>query len=67
MSGPVELHTPEAHDVITCELVACTLGQRRRIELRVDFAGQFARIAQAYDEFQRQVGAALIAALRRLP
>jgi hypothetical protein len=48
MSAP-DLHTPEAHDVITCELVACPLGQRRhadRLDLRVDVAGAMARIAR---------------------
>lgn len=45
MSTP-ELHTPEAHDVIACELTACVLGQRRRPELRVDFTGAMARLVQ---------------------
>lgn len=35
-----ELHTREAHNVITAELVACTLGQRQRMELRVDTWGR---------------------------
>lgn len=39
-----ELHSPEAHDVITAELVACTLGQRQRPELRVDLPGRLARV-----------------------
>lgn len=46
-----ELHTPEAHDAITAELVACTLGQRRhadRLELRVDLPGKLARIFQVF-------------------
>lgn len=35
-----EIHTAEAHTAIAAELVACTLGQRRRIELRTDTAGR---------------------------
>jgi hypothetical protein len=31
------MHSPEGHDVITAELVACSLGQRSRPELRVDW------------------------------
>lgn len=65
----VEFHTPEAHDVITCELVACTLGQRRhadRLELRVDVAGSLARISRAYAAFQLQIGEQIVAALRPL-
>lgn len=33
-----EAHTAGAHAVIAAELVACTLGQRQRPELRVDLA-----------------------------
>lgn len=62
MSRPVELHTPEAHDVIACELTACILGQRRhrdRLELRVDVAGIVLRglqsLARAVDDFCRKL------------
>lgn len=40
--GPLA-YSPEAHDAISAELVACTLGQRRhadRTELRVDMLGK---------------------------
>lgn len=35
---------PEDVDVIAAELIACTLGQRRRPELRIDLAGRMARL-----------------------
>ena len=44
MSDQPAMHSPAANDVITTELVACTLGQRQRLELRVDTWG---RILQA--------------------
>jgi hypothetical protein len=54
MTAP-DLHTPEAHDVIACELTACVLGQRRRPELRADVTGVLARfvqgMARAFDDF----------------
>lgn len=65
----VEDHTPEAHDVIACELVACTLGQRRhrdRLELRVDVAGQIMRISRDLAAAQMRIGAQLVAALAPL-
>lgn len=43
------VHTAEAHDAITAELVACTLGQRRhadRLELRTDLTGQVLHAAR---------------------
>jgi len=40
MDDRTPLHTAAAHDAITAELVACTLGQRQRLELRVDVAGR---------------------------
>lgn len=40
MDNRTPLHTAAAHDAITAELVACTLGQRQRLELRVDPAGK---------------------------
>lgn len=63
MSGPVEAHTPEAHDVITCEITACILGQRRhanRLELRVDVAGQILRLAREFAALQMHIGERLV-------
>jgi hypothetical protein len=62
-------HTPEAHDVIACELAACILGQRRhadRLELRVDVVGQIARIARMHRALQEEIGARLVEALAPL-
>lgn len=44
--GVPELHDEAAVELILAELVACTLGVRRRPELRVGVAGQLARMAQ---------------------
>jgi hypothetical protein len=66
MSAAVEDHTPEAHDVITCELVACTLGQRRhadRLDLRVDVAGQMARIGRNLAAMQVEIGRRIVEAM----
>lgn len=41
--GPLAF-SPEGHDAITAELVACTLGHRVRPELRVDRVGRFAHL-----------------------
>lgn len=63
MSTTPELHDPEAHEVIAAELVACTLGQRRRPELRMDLPGQiiraFAQVARARLEAFRRIAAVL--------
>jgi len=48
-----EPHTPETHDAITAELVACTLGQRERLELRVDMVG---KLHHAMQSFRRALG-----------
>lgn len=66
MSADAELHTPEAHDVIACELTACVLGQRERVELRVDFAGRLAAITRAFADLQRQIGMRLLEAMGRI-
>lgn len=61
-----QLHPPEAHDVIACELTACILGQRRhanRLDLRVDVAGQIMRMSRDLGTLQAQIGARLIEAL----
>lgn len=60
----VELHTPEAHDVIACELAACILGQRERVELRVDFAGHMARLSCRIAALQLEIGRKIAEALR---
>lgn len=44
MADPLE-HDQATADAITAELVACTLGTRRRPELRVDLAGVGLRLA----------------------
>lgn len=48
----VAAHDEAAHECIAAELVACTLGQRERLELRVDIGG---RMRHAF----RQLRAAL--------
>lgn len=53
-------HEEAAHEVITAELVACTLGQRRRLELRVDPAGRLLHEV-------RQLGRKFAEAFRSLP
>lgn len=69
MTTTPEAHTPEAHDVITCELVACTLGQRRhrdRLDLRVDVAGQIARMARDVRAAQVRIGEAMLPILQQM-
>lgn len=65
MTAP-ELHTPEAHDVIACELTACILGQRRhadRLDLRVDVAGAMARIGRDFAAMQAEIGRRIVEAV----
>ncbi|WP_374457740.1 hypothetical protein [Nocardioides sp.] len=65
----VEDHTPEAHDVIACELGACILGQRRhrdRVELRVDVAGRIMSLSRNLLAVQEQLGERLVGALAPL-
>lgn len=50
-----QLHTADAHDVIAAELVACTLGQRRRPELRTDAFGAFTRAFMSIGRALRDV------------
>lgn len=45
-----EHHVPEATAAITAELVACTLGQRQRTELRVDTVGKVLHAARRMAE-----------------
>lgn len=54
-----ENHSQLAHDVISAELVACTLGQRERLELRTDLeavAQRFGRIVRAFSDAFRRAG-----------
>jgi hypothetical protein len=64
MAEPLE-HDQHAVDAITAELVACTLGVRRRTELRVDLAA-LERMARKVEAFNTALGEALLPAFRRL-
>lgn len=67
MSADVDLHTPEAHDVIACELTACILGQRwhdDRLDLRVDVAGQMHRIGRQLARMQLELSQRIADAIR---
>jgi hypothetical protein len=61
----VEFHDGAACDAITAELVACTLGQRRRPELRNDLAGAMARMARRIDAFKVALGLSLLPTVRQ--
>lgn len=49
-------HGPEAEAAISAELVACTLGQRSRLELRTDAAGVFARMSRDFATAMERIG-----------
>jgi hypothetical protein len=69
MTAPTEVHAPEAHDVIACELTACILGQRRhadRLELRVDVTGRILAMARQLDDLKLYVGQRMLEALKPL-
>jgi len=53
------LHSLEAHDAITAELVACTLGARRRLELRTDVPGRLTHALQKLGRALRAAGLAV--------
>jgi hypothetical protein len=68
MTAPLE-HDQHAVDAITAELVACTLGVRRRPELRVDLGTVFARItidATRFIQAMNRAAAALRHDLHRI-
>ena len=44
MTPEVELYDAAADEVIAAELVRCTLGQARRVELRTDILGAMVRM-----------------------
>ena len=48
----VEIHDATANEAIAAELVRCTLGQSRRLELRVDLAAAVARFTASVERFQ---------------
>lgn len=54
MGQPAPRHSDAAHDAITAELVACTLGQRQRLELRVDMAGKIMQTMREMHERMRR-------------
>lgn len=45
-----EVHSIEAAAAITTELVACTLGQRQRLELRTDVSGRLTYVIRRMGE-----------------
>lgn len=51
MPDPIPEWSPAEADVIARELVACTLGQRQRIELRLDMLGALSRVGLRLQEY----------------
>lgn len=49
------IHARAAHDAITDELVACTLGSRRHAELRTDALGRIAHAIHTIRSALRQI------------
>lgn len=56
----VEHWSPDAQAAIAAELVACTLGQRHRLELNVEFQARLARLGRQFDRWATALGEQLV-------
>ena len=59
-----EQWSPEAEAAITAELVACTLGQRRRWELNVEIGARMQRLGEQWQAFASAIGTQLVPPMR---